>query len=136
MTRFAGAGAAAIVGAGALAVWWSRIPTARPDGATNPACGSQIVHRGVLAPGTAETFVVCLGRRVRATLRVENAQDETPHGGDLDCYVYGPRRNRVARDDDETDGCSLGWTTADSGDYFVEVANTGTAASEYHLRTP
>jgi len=122
------AAAAAVAGAlvlGALA----RAPHASP-GAAAAACGGVVQVRGALASGATRRWPVCFRRSPRARLRVV-----TDGHGDLDCYLYGPRHALVARDDDDTSGCTLDWTPRDSGTYWLDLVNAGLSPTDYSTST-
>jgi hypothetical protein len=126
-----------VLSLGAFAVARARRPTGAADIAagarrvTPPVthCDSAPAVRGALAAGASHVWTLCAGRRGRAArtrLRLD-----ARGGGDLDCYLYGPARALVARDDDDHNACALDWRSTDSGTYSLELVNAGGSTSTY-----
>src|SRR5438067_3160836 len=119
MTRAAHVVAWTTTVAAALTAGWRGVVWSRRARADRPVpCASAAEYRGTLGPGATRTLVLCPRRGARVSLRVDGRG-----AGDIDCYVYGPRRERVARDDDETNACALSWRAVDGGSHVVEIVN-------------
>jgi hypothetical protein len=113
---------AAALGAGLRAV-------ARPQlSAVGPrvwrACGDSPIA-GVLPPGARRTWRVCAPPAARTRLLIEG------RGGDIDCYLYGPRGSLVGRDDSDDARCTLEWSPTPRDTYALEVVNTGSSSNAF-----
>jgi hypothetical protein len=115
---------------GGLAVLRARRP-APAAGRAGPCPASPAPRiAGTLPPGATRTWPVCVPHAARARLRLD-----ARGGGDLDCYLYGPGRALVARDDEDANACTLAWRPAGPGAYSLQLVNAGTSPSDYAART-